>query len=268
MNVTADGAEAWLRRLRPSGPGSSTLVCFPHAGGAATSFQALAGLLAPETRVLAVQYPGRQDRRLEPVMSDVNELADHIARALDEAAIPEPVAFFGHSMGAIVAFEVALRLQERGATRAPTRLLASARRAPSRVRPDRIHQLSDRELIDHVLDLGEPGAQLLKDEELVPLLLPVIRADYQAIEAYRCRPDTVVRSAVSILWAEDDPLVTEAEALAWREHTDAGTDALVFPSGGHFYLSRHVREVAEHVRRQMLLPRAAAISPHGSGGEL
>src|ERR1700712_4687720 len=115
----------WIRRFHESPGASARLVCFPHAGGAATYFYPLSRTLAPSIEALAVQYPGRQDRRAEPCVDDIHELADLVAPALLEWA-DRPLALFGHSMGATLAFEVAGRLEKAGVR--PAGLFVSGRR--------------------------------------------------------------------------------------------------------------------------------------------
>ncbi|MEV0538159.1 alpha/beta fold hydrolase, partial [Kitasatospora sp. NPDC050463] len=134
----------WLRRFHPGPEGGPRLVCFPHAGGSAPYFHPVSRDLSPVLDVLAVQYPGRQERRHEPRITDIADLADALMAEIGPLA-DRPLAFFGHSMGAVVAFEVALRLRERGVT--PVALFASGRRAPSAVREETLYQESDRALV-------------------------------------------------------------------------------------------------------------------------
>ncbi|WP_138796198.1 thioesterase II family protein, partial [Escherichia coli] len=124
----------------PAAEPPTRLVCFPHAGGSAAYFHGVSRALSPAVDVLAVQYPGRQDRRHEPLIDSIDGLA---ARVREELApwTDRPLALFGHSMGAMVAFEVALRLTADGA--APSVLFASGRRAPSRYREESVHLHDD-----------------------------------------------------------------------------------------------------------------------------
>lgn len=126
VDITVD-SELWLRRFHPPGRDSHRLVVLPHAGGSASFFRPLAAALAPELDVLTVQYPGRQDRRSEKSIEDIGEYADRIHEVL-LAEADRPTALYGHSMGAILAFEVACRLEASG--HAPLAVIASGRRAP------------------------------------------------------------------------------------------------------------------------------------------
>ncbi|MFE9454460.1 thioesterase II family protein [Streptomyces sp. NPDC006739] len=238
---------AWIRRFRPVPEAPHRVVCFPHAGGAATFYLPLSRALAPKAEVLAIQYPGRQDRHTEPCLTSVAELADALAEQL-RPWLDRPVTFFGHSLGASVAFEVAARLQARGS--ALHTLVVSARRAPSRMREGRVHLMTDGQLLEHLVGLGGTDRQLLSDPELMRMLMPMIRADYRAAETYRCTPGTTLDCPVLALAGDQDPQVTPEEAAAWEEHT-TGSFALETFSGGHFYLLEHTGGVARAIAARL-----------------
>jgi surfactin synthase thioesterase subunit len=220
------------------------LCCFPHAGGSASFYQPLSAALAPGIEVLAVQYPGRQDRRAEPLIDDIGTLADALARVLADTLTPD-TAFFGHSMGAIVAFEVALRLERAGM---PVQaLIASGRHAPSWPRAGNVHLRGDDALIREMRELSGTHSALLADEEVLGFILPVLRSDYRAIETYGRRDDAVLSCPVTVFTGDADSRVTPSDARAWERHTEGGFSMRTF-SGGHFYLSDRVREVSDALR--------------------
>ncbi len=244
---TDRGTGRWLRRIRPAGPSATRLVCLPYAGGAANAYLPLAAKLGPDIEVLAVQYPARQDRWLEPPVENLTTLADHVFDALLADEDRRPLALFGHSMGATLGYEVGRRLESEG-TLAPIRLFASARRAPSRYRSDPVHLRDDAALLDELSSLGGLDPALRADAEVLALVMPTVRSDYAAIELYRHPPGPVLRCPITLLLGEDDPLVTPEEARQWREHTNGGVETLVFP-GGHFYLNDRWSEVAALIER-------------------
>lgn len=249
--MTSEDSAQWIRRFHPVPGARVRLVCLPHAGGAAGFYHPLSGLLAPEVEVLAVQYPGRQERRHEPAAEDIGVLADRVTAALG-LFIEQPFALFGHSMGAVVAFEVARRLGADPAAAPPLALIASGRRAPSLTRDEEIHQLDDDGLVAEIESLRGTSPGLLADEELRRMVLPAVRADYRAIESYRCPPDAAPLTVpITVLVGDSDPRVTVEEAGAWALHTDAGTDVHVFPGGDHFYLNEFREAVAELVRLRL-----------------
>ncbi|BCB82715.1 thioesterase II family protein [Phytohabitans suffuscus] len=240
-SVTAD-RDAWIRQYHPA-PGSDVrLVCFPHAGGSASFFFPVSERLAPGVELLAVQYPGRQDRRTEPNIDSIHRLADRIAEVLlPLAGEGKRLAFFGHSMGATVAYEVALRLEEAGAPPL-TLLFASGRRSPSSYRPESVHLRDDRGIVTELQLLGGTEARLVNDPEVLAMALPALRADYRAIETYSHVPERSLRCPVLVLIGDSDPRVTLDEAKRWAGHSTGPWELRVFP-GGHFYLVPRSAEV-------------------------
>nr|UPI48927.1 thioesterase [Micromonospora sp.] len=236
--------DRWLRRFHPKDAGEVRLVCFPHAGGSASYYFPMSRAMAPEVDVLVLQYPGRQDRRHEQPVDSVPRLADDVFAVLADRLAP-PFAFFGHSMGAVVAFEVARRFAREAGT-APLWFFASGRRAPSRRRDGLVHTMDDAELVAELRRVGGTDARLLQDEELLASVLPAVRNDYRAIERYSWTPGPPVDCPVTVLVGESDPQTTVDEAMAWQDHFTGTCDLRVFP-GGHFYLESAAAEVIETV---------------------
>lgn len=234
----------WIRRYQPAPQSRLRLVCLPHAGGAASYFLRFSQAFPSSVEVVAVQYPGRQDRRTERCIDNIAGLADEVFLALQPWA-DRPLALFGHSLGAVVGFEVARRFEAQpGAT--PIGLFASARRAPSLPSTDRIHLLSDDEIVAEIQRLDGTQSQLLMDEELLRMVLPAIRADYKAIETYAYQPGARIGCPITALVGDRDHKVAVDDARLWREQTRAEFDCQVFP-GGHFYLAECQNQVVDAV---------------------
>ncbi|MEU7577808.1 alpha/beta fold hydrolase [Streptomyces sp. NPDC041068] len=246
MTDTADLTTPSIRRFHPSDAGVR-LVCFPHAGGAASYFFPVSRQLSPVADVLAVQYPGRQERRKEPCIDSVTELADVLADELLEWA-DRPLAFFGHSMGSLVAFEVARRLQQKDIELVS--FFASGRSAPSLSRDEGVHRRSDTGLIDKVKELGGTAGGLLDDPDVVEMLLPAIRNDYHAVETYRLTPGEPLNCPLVVLTGDADPMVTVDEARVWREFSTGSFELHSYP-GGHFYLDTHAASVMEKISTRL-----------------
>lgn len=236
----------WVRRLG-AGPDHHRLVCFPYAGGTAKYFRPYARALSAGAEVLAVQYPGRQERRDEPPIDDLDELT----RLMVDAVLPladRPVTFFGHSMGAALAFEVARQLEAKGVVLAG--LFVSGRRAPSRHRIERTHLLGDHLLAGSVRALAGQSARLPGFDTFVRNALPLIRADYRAAETYEYVPGPALSCPLTALTGDADPLAAVDEVASWGDHTTGEFRLRVF-GGGHFYLDEHrapiVELLAEHL---------------------
>nr|WP_241266269.1 alpha/beta fold hydrolase [Streptomyces boncukensis] len=216
------------------------LVCLPHAGGAASYYFPVSAALKPSVEVLAVQYPGRQERRSEPLFADVAEAADRIADEL-KGWTDRPLALFGHSLGATIGFEVALRLERAGV--GPRVLFASGRRAPARTRNDGIHSLPDSGLIAEMKRMGGTDAAVMDDPDILAMALPAIRSDYRAAETYAYRDGDMLSCPVYALVGDGDARASLEDVKAWGEHTTGSFDFRVFP-GGHFYLNGSTEVIA------------------------
>ena len=237
--------DLWLRVFHPAPERPVSLVCLPHAGGSASSFFGFSAMMDASAEVVAVQYPGRQNRWRDAPFANLPDLADAVSDAVLRG-IAGPVALFGHSMGAAVAFEVTRRLERAG--RVPVRLFASGSRAPSLERTEGIHELDDDGLVAELTRLGGTDPALLADREMLDLMLPAVRADYTAIETYRAPEDASVGCPVTVLTGDDDPRTTLDAARAWARHTTAECEVRVYP-GGHFFLFDDVERITDEVSK-------------------
>jgi pyochelin biosynthetic protein PchC len=240
--------DPWIRRFHPEPTAPTQLACFPHAGGSASFYHPVSNALRPTVEVLAVQYPGRQERHTEPCIQDLVELVDRVVPPLGDA-LDRPFALFGHSMGATVAYEVARRF-EHDLGRPPTMLFVSGRRAPSRKRAESVHLRDDDGLVAELQRLSGTDSQFLGDEELLRMIIPAIRGDYRAIETYTHQPGAELSCPIVVLVGDDDPLTTMDEAQDWARHTTGEVDLHKF-SGGHFYLAAHRAGVLRIVRERL-----------------
>jgi pyochelin biosynthetic protein PchC len=242
-----DPSSPWFRRYRQVLRPRLRLVCFPHAGGSASAYRSWPELLPDDLDVLAVQYPGRQDRLREPCMTSI----DHLAEAIADALVPfldRPLALFGHSMGASVAHEVALRLERRHGQVVDT-LLVSARLPPRHHRPRDV-RLDDQALLADVRKLDPDGSAVLDDPDMRDLLLPSIREDFRIADAYRPSSSLVVGTAVVAYVGDHDPQVSVWQMRAWSEVTTTSFATMVFP-GHHFYLRSHEAKLTDDIARRV-----------------
>jgi surfactin synthase thioesterase subunit len=236
---------AWVKRFpgRRGGAKGATVV-FPHAGGSATGYRQLAtALAAGGGDAFIVQYPQRAERLNEPAAPSVQDLARSlfVAGPWRESA---PLTLFGHSMGAVVAFEFARIAESRGA--AIDKLWASAAPAPCAVEAKPDLPTSHDDLLVDMTDFGGTDAELLADPEFAELLITAMRADYAAINRYTCGTGVQIAADISALGAHGDLRVDAAELELWGNHT-AGAFDLDWFDGGHFYLDDHIDDVAARV---------------------
>ncbi|MBO8183990.1 thioesterase II family protein [Streptomyces spirodelae] len=232
--------KSWLRGFHTAPEPASRpvqLVCFPHAGGSAGYFVPLSAQLSGVSQVLAVQYPGRQDRWREPAVDNLDELAEQIVAALRPARNGGPLALFGHSMGALVAYEVARRL-------APARLYVSGCPAPSRGVEATKGIKDDAGLLADLRRLNGTDAGLLADPEMLELILPALRADYHAVRTYQWQPGSEPRCPVRVLTGSHDTRTPPHVVADWRRHTTGECHFHEY-EGGHFYLTEQTGRVAD-----------------------
>ena len=205
----------------------TTLFCLPHAGGGISAYAGWAADAPPEVDVQPVRLPGRDGVAGEPC----HRMSGLVAALTDSLPAGDaPFALFGHSVGAIVAFELAKTLADRG----PRVLFVSGSEAPAKAgRPDaRVSDLPDEEFLAEVGRLGGSPPELLDE----PVLLPRLRADFAVAETYEYEPGTTVNCPISAFAGRDDPRVGPAELDEWAEYSTADFKRRVLP-GDHFYLT-------------------------------
>lgn len=232
-----------MRRFHPAAAGAPRVVIFPHAGGSASYYHGLSRVLSPDVDPVIVQYPGRAERIAEDPIEDIPTMIERIPEQLDTLA-PEPrTGYFGHSMGATIAFGVAR-------SRPPAQLFLSARRPPVHHRPEDLGDRSDEAILAHVRQLAGTSAAVFDNPELLEMVMPAMRADYRALQ--RFTPDTEQRVDVPIIAmvGDNDPRVSPEEAADWARNTTRNFTERVF-TGGHFYVDDHLAEVADIIRRSL-----------------
>lgn len=230
------GDDRWLRAFSPNPGARRRLVCFPHAGGSANFFRSWAPLLSEDVALLAVQYPGRADRMREQCATNLLEIAAEVGESL-RAEVDQPTTLFGHSMGAIVAYEVARLLESFG--HSVERVVASAARAPhERDGVASFDVWNDDAAMRSLVSLGgtEDDPELLEDPRVRALVLPYLRADYTMLQRYRHPSGAGLRCEVLVVSGESDTHVTPEHCVRWADVTH-GRFAHVVRPGGHFYLT-------------------------------
>jgi medium-chain acyl-[acyl-carrier-protein] hydrolase len=242
MHMQADGkasgarqapATPWLVKPKVDADASLRLFCFPYAGGGAVIYRSWSARL-PMAEVLPVQLPGRETRLKEAPYTNLLSLVRATGRAL-LPYLDRPFCFFGHSMGALLAFELARELRREYAL-SPARIFLSGRRAPGIPRQHKgIHSLPRNEFIERLRGLNGTLPAVLEHTELIELLLPRLRADFAVCETYRYTPEAPLDCGIAAFGGLDDRHVRREHLEGWREQTTGEFKLRMLP-GDHFFL--------------------------------
>lgn len=242
---------AWF--LRPPAPKALRLFCFPYAGGSAGLFHQWNQALT-DVDVCAVQLPGRANRLAEPAFTDFESLIEALL-PLILAHADRPFALFGHSMGALIAFRLAQRLQTLPSAR-PQQLFVSACAAPQIPRTRQWHLQDDAALLETLRAYAATPAQVLQNPELMELLLPMLRADFQLLASYRYqRGEKPLSCPIHVLSGHDDHSIPSGLYADWGKESRHPATFTVF-RGGHFFLDGQMEQVGRQVREFMLQEQA------------
>ena len=227
-------ADPWILRRTPNPGARLRLFCFPYAAGGASIFRSWQQSLPPEVDVCPVQLPGRESRLREPAFDRLAPLVGTLAGVL-ESYMDLPFAFYGYSNGALVSFELARELRRRG-SRQPAHVFAAACAAPHI--PDRdpaIHDLPDEELIAEMRRLNGTPDEILRNEELMHLLIPLMRADAAIHETYVHAEEERLDVPITAVGGLSDPKANREDMDAWRLHTRSEFVVRMVP-GDHFFI--------------------------------
>lgn len=227
------------------------LICLPYAGGGASVFYRWPRYLSPEIQLCAVQLPGRQARLMEPPYTRLMPFVETLSRVLGPF-LTAPYALYGHSLGALICFELARQVRRQGG-RNPEHLFASGCRAPRLPDPDPpIHGLPAPEFFTELQRRYGTPQELLGNAELMTLMLPTLRADLEMAETYCYTDEPPLDCPVSAFGGQSDPRVGHNDLEAWREETSGPFDVRMFP-GDHFYLSTAQARLVTMIERDLMV---------------
>lgn len=223
----------WFQRS-PTAEARARLFCFAFAGGSAGVFRGWNKAFS-NVEIVGVQLPGRENRHRENLLVRMDDVVAELVAVMRETA-DLPFAFFGYSLGSLIAFETTRALR-REKLPLPRRLFVAASPAPQHehAREPLVHRLSDVDLIAEMRRFGGTPDAVLASRELLNLLLPIIRADFELLETYRCEPDRPLEIPISAFGGIDDVEVAPHQLAEWSEQTAAGFNMRFFP-GDHFFL--------------------------------
>jgi medium-chain acyl-[acyl-carrier-protein] hydrolase len=251
--TAATSLVSFLRR----NAGEYLLFCFHHAGGGASLFRNWPHLLGPAIQVATVQLPGREASFGESPLTDFDLAVERISTEIKSWA-DRPYALFGHSLGAILAFEIACRF-ERGGARPPDCLIFSGHPPPqlsdamsasnetgAHAMQPASSKLPDEEFLDLLRRYGGTPREILDNSEMLNVFLPILRADFSLAEGYRMRKGTRVACPILVLGGRQDSLAKADELPRWGELTNSGVTVRLF-DGGHFFIRSHEAEVCDMI---------------------
>lgn len=252
----AGAVPSWFPAVKSYQAPRMRLFCFPYAGAGVAVFRTWPDSFPENIELRVAQLPGRGSRLREARFKQMNPLSETLANALGPL-LDRPFAFFGHSLGALVAFEVARNLRARGFI--PEHLFLSANIAPQIPDPARpIHQLPEEEFLRELKDLNGMPQGVLDSAELLEIVLPAVRSDFAVLETYRYNPQPPLDCPITVFGGMQDPRTTRTGLEGWRTQTNKDFD-LVMLEGGHFFIDTArpllVREIARRLSKKALEPR-------------
>ncbi|CAN5561050.1 alpha/beta fold hydrolase [soil metagenome] len=229
---------------------SQLLFCFPNGGGTSSVYAGWTAALLPAFRVRRVVLPGRETLADEAPLTGCGEL---VARLLSDLVphVSQPYAIFGHSMGALVGYEIACALRDAGHPE-PTSLVVSACPAPGVPRRARqYHAESEEALVDLVRTMGGVPEEILASREYLDFMLPLLRADLQVLETYQFTPRSALSCPIVVLGGQADPICVPGNLDAWHSLTTGPCQTHLLP-GGHFYLFEQRQAFLDVLQKQLV----------------
>lgn len=249
-NINGRSPNGWLISPKVSNQTTLRLFCFPYSGAGASVYYKWAEILPGSIEVCAVQLPGRETRLMEEPYTELAPLVEDMAEVL-RPYLDTPFAFFGHSMGALISFELSRHLR-RAAGIEPSRLLVSGHQAPQV--PDSeppIHTLPEPQFIEKLRSLDGTPEEVLANAELRELILPILRADFSVCETYAYTASRPLSCPISAFGGLQDQYVPRSTMEAWRELSSGTFSLRMFP-GGHFFLKENQNLLLRAIAQDLL----------------
>jgi len=245
MTTAIKGSKSFVC-AHPSPPASLRLFCFPYAGGSSAVFREWGKAMPREVEVLAAELPGRGHRIKESLVHRMAPLVEGLATAI-LPFLDKKFAFFGHSMGATLAFELSQLLSTEVGLQ-PAFLFVSGRNAPHvPMRKPLTYDLPDKEFIAELCRLNGTPREVLEHPELLSFVLPVLRADFELIQTYKFSSKAPLTCPIIAFAGSKDPDVLPEDVEPWSEHTHGRFTMTIMP-GDHFYLDSLPAQLLQHIR--------------------
>ena len=244
-------AKACVIYPKPNPQSRMRLFCFPYAGSTAAVFRSWPQYLPSEIELCAVQYPGRGSRLAEPLGEGIVEVMNEIYPDL-QPFLDKPFAFFGHSMGALVGYEFARRLQSEQ-QQGPFQLFVSGCSAPHvRMFDEITYNLPEPEFLAELRRLQGTPEEVLDNAELMQLMMPIIRADFKASQTYKYVTGPPLECPIRAFGGLKDEMVPREDVEAWSEHTGSSFRAQMLP-GDHFFLNTSQSLLTRIIAQELIM---------------
>lgn len=214
------------------------LFCFPYAGAGVSSYHTFCKSLPAHIIPFVVRLPGRETTRQQTPLTDINEIVARLAKAIRPALGKSPVFFWGHSMGALLAFEVARLLQD---DLKPTCLIISGHAAPqipAPLKPTPVVEMDDAQFVRLVQSYGGMPQAIIDNPDILQLVLPQLRSDLIALEGYRYVSGAPLDSDIFCVNGKSDHMVNRSKVMAWQEQTTGEFSSRWLP-GSHFFINEN-----------------------------
>jgi medium-chain acyl-[acyl-carrier-protein] hydrolase len=237
----------WYKRITPLSA-TARLFCFPYAGGNARMFREWHDWCGPEIEVIALELPGRGLHSRAPLINSMSTMIDRLLPVLDPL-LDKPFALFGHSMGALISFELSRALEVSG-RKVPQHLFVSGMRPPHLWGGHKIHTLPDREFVEALRSLNGTPSEILADNDLLEMFLPRLRADLCLSETYHYEPAPPLSHSITVFSGLNDKTAPVEYLSEWQHHTQNNCTLRLF-EGDHFFIQQHAHLVAASILKSL-----------------
>jgi medium-chain acyl-[acyl-carrier-protein] hydrolase len=257
----AKTTDAWFHTGRTRSQVELKMFCFPYAGGTALIFKQWAEFLPPTVQVISVELPGRGARLREPPFVSLPALIDELKEVI-WPLLDKPYVFFGHSMGAIIAFELARSLRRKHGHE-PQALFVAGRRAPQIPSSEPLtYNLPHDEFMKELIKLDGTPKEVIEHAELMELMIPLLRADFQLVQTYEYIAETPLRCPITVYGGLQDVETPRDKLLPWEEQTSSRFASHALP-GDHFFIrssqSQLLALLARELREVVVLSQANSV---------
>lgn len=237
----------WFKNLRSSENCKIRMFCFPHAGGSAEAFKHWGKYLPDWMELYSIQLPGRSNRLSEPLINDIKELVDKATNEIIPLLNSKSYIFLGHSLGGVIAFEVAKTLRRLN-QKLPEHLFIVGRESPKIPEDVPMHNATNEDLIEYLRSESGTHEEVFNNKDLIQLLLPIIRADLKLTETYSKYyiVENQLSCPISVFWGTLETRLTEQKLEGWENETSNGFDIEQF-EGHHFFLHEHPEKIIDKI---------------------